>query len=218
MTTKRISRLALLVFMIAVLPVFLGAATLATIGSPSAFTDGANVAPATFLSGVAGQPAPFNAIIGSDGTGPNFSATFSFNYAPVSVPSATITIGIWDNDAAAAGNQVASFTEGSVNDLTTPLNTAFEGHGGTNNEYDVYTITLPPAVLPDVNGGTPSFTLTLQGPGIGALGATPFNGAGLAFARLDSVPLATVPEPGTWAMLLTGIGAITMRRLALRRR
>lgn len=88
------------------------------------------------------------------------------------------------------------------------------------------------------NGGPHSYTVTVNGSGIGtytsgfggfvARSATSFNGvAGQSYtvafngiangdttSFIDSVALAVVPEPATWAMLLAGFGLVgfAMRR------
>jgi hypothetical protein len=179
--------------------------TVVSIGTQH-FADGSKPGTGTFNAAVAGQPAPFNGFIGSDITGPNFSGTWNYIFTPPSpIGGATLELGIYDHDSAAAGNQVASFTLNGTVDLTTTLNTAFEAHGGTNSEYDLYTITLPGTAFSALSTGSATFALTLQGPGLGVLGTTPFNGAGLDFATLDIAPVvvAAVPEPSTASLSLS---------------
>jgi hypothetical protein len=78
--------------------------------SPS-FADGSHPATATVLAALTG-PAPFNAICGSDtGTNgsTNCSANWTFNYTIPSgdtILAASLTLGIWDIDSKATGNQV----------------------------------------------------------------------------------------------------------------
>ncbi len=186
-----------------------------TLGSATpSFTDGqTGIGTATYNTAVAGNAAPFNGFIGSDVNGPNFSASWTYNYAPIAnISTATLTIGIFDGDSAAAGNQVASFTLGA-NDLTATLNAAFEGHGGASGEYDIYTITLPSATFAALAAGTPGFSLSLQN-GLGVLGGTPFNGAGLDFSTLtintDRTP--EVPEPASLALLGSGLAGVVRLR------
>ena len=180
-----------------------------TIGSQH-FTDGQIVGSAAFAASLTGQPAPFDAIIGSDITGPNFSGAWTFHYTlstGASIASASIAIGIWDSDSQAGGNQVGSFTLNTTADLTVPLNTAFEGHGGATGEYDVYSATIPASAFASLAGGNATFNLALTAPGLGVLGSTDFNGAGLDFSTLQVVTStpATAPEPATWGMLAAGL-------------
>src|SRR5262245_20539966 len=82
------------------------------------FPNGAGV----FDAASGGEPAPFNAFCGSDFS-PNCASNFTFTFAaPASANNATFTIGLFDHDSAAAGNQVALFTIGGV-DFTTSFNT-----------------------------------------------------------------------------------------------
>src|SRR5205085_10931811 len=93
-------------------PGLLRAGVLQSIGTQH-FADGQTVTTGVFITTVTGQTAPFNAYIGSDPTGPNFSATWAFRYALLALAGATLAIGIVDHDSAAAGNQVALLTEGA---------------------------------------------------------------------------------------------------------
>ena len=179
------------------------------------WTSGTILTTSQFTTAVGGQPAPFNAFIGSDVSGPNFSASWDFVLGiptGATVTGATLTLGIYDHDSKAPGNQVASFTVGST-DLTSLLNIQFESFGGANAEYDVYTITLPSAAFATLQSGSASFALSLQGPGLGILGTTPFNGAGLDFSTLDVTTASPTPEPGTaWLLLSSVPGLIALRR------
>jgi len=194
-----------------------GAQVNTTLGDQD-FTNG------TFLSGVAafntpsvGEPAPFDQFRGSDPVANSvFSESFTFNYAPiVGVTSATITLGIFDHDSQAAGNQVASFTVDG-NDLTALLNADFEARGGSQAEYNVYTVALPGSAFAALLDGSATFGLTLAAPSLGA-GATPLpgNGAGLDFATLR-INTSAIPESGTLALLASSLlpvaGAVIRRR------
>ena len=182
------------------------------------FADGAKPTTAAFLTAGAGEPAPFNgAFIGSDVTGPNFSANWTFSYAALSnVTAGNLTLGIYDHDSAATGNQVASFTLNGI-DLTSALNTLFESHGGANREYNVYTLTLPSLTFAALATGTATFDLTLQGPGLGILNQTTNNGAALDFSTLGitsqgTQPPSQVPESTTVSLMLAAFPWLIMRR------
>jgi hypothetical protein len=177
------------------------------------FTNGSTVGAGAFNTTDKGQPAPFNMFCGSDTTGPNCSATWTFNYAVPSftIYGASLTLGILDIDSAAPGNQVASFTLNGSYDLTSVLNAASEGlNGGTgapDKQYDVLTITIPASDFAALAGGSATFALTLQGQGLAVpttlnpTGLTRFNGAGLDFSTLD----IESPELSCWMLFLTGM-------------
>ncbi|MBV9227345.1 MAG: PEP-CTERM sorting domain-containing protein [Acidobacteriaceae bacterium] len=195
-----------------------------TLGSPTpSFANGqVPIGTATYNAAVAGNAAPFNGFIGSDVTGPDFSASWSYSYSPIvgTIASATLMLGLYDADSAAPGNQVALFTL-SGTDLTTSLNTSLEalhgGAGAANAEYDILTITLPASTFTALAGGTPALNLRLQGPGLGVLGTTPFNGAGLDFSTLTINTQAAVPEPSACVLAAIGIAAIGWVRFRHRR-
>ena len=127
---------------------------------------------------------------------------------------------MWDGDAQAGGNQVGSFTLNGTIDLTAPLNAAFEGHGGATGEYDVYSAAIPASAFASLAGGSAAFSLALSAPGLGVLGNTDFNGAGMDFSTLQlvtSTPVAT-PEPATWGLLTAGVMLAAMGRRRFCRR
>lgn len=181
---------------------------------PSPFNDGTKQTVGAYNTAVAGQPMPFNAFCGSD-TASNCSATWTFSYVvPVgdTITSAIFTLGIYDIDSAATGTQVFSFTLNGSDDLRSLLNAASEGlNGGTgslNSYYNVLTITVPEGDFVDLDGGAATFALALQGPGLGVLGNTTHNGAGLVFSSLDmeaTGPVAPIPEIPSWMLFLTGV-------------
>jgi hypothetical protein len=178
------------------------------------FADGATPTTGAFLAAGAGEPAPFDgALIGSDGTGPNFSASWTFSYAAQSnVTGGTLTLGIYDHESSASGNQVASFALNGI-DLTAVVNSLFETRGGANREDNVYALTLPGSTFASLATGNVTVALTLQAPGLGLLGPTDFNGAALDFSTLDITAQGTpVPEPATIGLLLVGIPFLLMAR------
>ena len=143
--------------------------------------------------------------------GGNFSASWTFNYVPFVEPiaSASITIGILDHDSAASGNQVNSFLVGG-NDMTSALNTAFESAGGSNGEYNVYTLGLDSSVFASLDGSV-TVSLALMGPGLqtaligGAITETPSNGAHLIYSSLTVNP---VPIPAAAPLFLSALAAL----------
>jgi hypothetical protein len=177
------------------------------------FTDGQLVPSATFNTASAGEPAPFDQFYGADSlAGPDFSKSWTFNFAAgLTVLSASLTLGITDNDAAAPGSQVNSFTLDATNNLTTALDTAFEAPvQAVSNQYKVYTIVIPPAALGAFGDGSATFSLTLQN-AVNVLNQTVHNGAGLDFSRLDLTTVdnqVATPEPSTWLLLVSGLGGL----------
>src|SRR5271166_3289851 len=76
------------------------------------FMSGTKVGAGTFNTTSAGEPPPFNAFIGSDVSGPNFSASWTFSYGAIAdtITGATLEIGLLDADSSAApGNTVSSY-------------------------------------------------------------------------------------------------------------
>jgi hypothetical protein len=131
-----------------------------------------------------------------------------------------LTLGIYDIDSAASGNQVASFFLDGTDDLTSLLNVQSEAlnsnTGSANSFYNVLTITIPGADFADLTGGSATFALTLQGPGLGTLGSTTSNGAGLEFSTLNMEamgPMSPTPEPTTWVLFLGGIACFGIKLL-----
>jgi hypothetical protein len=175
------------------------------------FTNGQTVGAGTFNAASSGQPAPFNAFIGSDISGPNFSGTWTFSYGAIAdtITGATLEIGLLDGDSAAPGNQVASYSIGGI-DLTSLLNTVMEASPGANSVEVYYTITLPSSTFSILAGGSPTVSLTLQGPGLGVLGTTTFNGAALDFSTvtIDTGTGTATPLPAALPLFATGIGGL----------
>ncbi|MBX3617009.1 hypothetical protein [Nitrosomonas sp.] len=181
--------------------------TIVTLGDQD-FADGEKPTTGAFLTAGAGEPAPFDGLFsGSDVSGPNFSASWTFSYGAIAdtITGGSLILGIYDHESAASGSQVASFTVNGV-DLTGALNTLFEAHGGASREDNVYTLALPASTFAGLASGTVNVALSLKGPGLGLFGETTFNGAALDFSTLD---IATaVPEPLTSTLLLIGVPAV----------
>ena len=174
------------------------------------FTDGQLISGDEYTAAVSGQLAPFNDFIGSD-LSSHFSASYSFAFAAQPISSATFALGIFDADSAAEGDQVGAFSINGI-DLTRLLNAAFNSHGGTQREYNVFTITLPTNVLVSIATGQANIALTLAGPGLAGIAGdsslpSSFNGAGLDFSTLTLNPTTNaVPEPSSLALVtLAGI-------------
>ena len=184
------------------------ASVIRTLGDQD-FADGATVTSGALLAASAGEPFPFNGpFIGSDAGGPNFSASWTFTYGllPFAIQTASITLGITDHDSAAAGSQLASFTVDG-NNLTSLLDALFEASQAPSGRYHVYTVAIPASAFPALADGSATFSLTLQGPGLGILGPTQFNGAGLDFSTIILTPILT-PEPAGSILLLAGLAGL----------
>jgi hypothetical protein len=195
------------------------AAVILTLGDQD-FTDGSLIAVGTFTSASVGEPSPFTSFQGSDvGQGGNFSAVWTFNFAPGSVTSASITFGSYDHDSAATGSQLASFFVDGI-DMTAALNALFETPGvGTQQEVNVFTLALSGAALASLSDGSATFSFSLQGPALcGNSGSTNScaqnvgNGAGLDFSTLNLTQAQVVPEPGSLALLGIAAGAFAFSR------
>ena len=192
-------------------PAWAAAASI-TIGDQD-FTDDTFVTLTDFNNASVGEPAPFNQFCGGDPANfPSCSASWSFVLAPPAiVTGASLAIGMYDHDSAAAGDQVALLTVGGV-DLTAAFNALLNATGGTQTEYNVYALELPNAVFAAIASGTVPVVLNFQGPGLGGqIGSSastlPNNGVGLDFSTLT-----VAPEPATLLLLGLGIGTIATRR------
>lgn len=158
------------------------------------------------------DPAPFDVPNGTDGSGPDFSASWTFTYAAPLGPvnSGLLEFGLYDGDSAASGDQVALFTLNGF-DLTAELNAILEAKPGLQGSENFYSFVLPGSVYAQLATGSATFALTLKGPGLGILGETPNNGAWLDFATLtvgsrDVDPGPGIPEPSAWALMIAGFG------------
>ena len=131
--------------------------------------------------------------------------------------AASLTLGIWDIDSAAAGDQVASYQIVGGDNLTSTFNTTANTLASVNSEYDVFTFALSNFLALD--GGSATVQLALKGPGLGVLGTSTFNGALLVFSELDLTTAPggnpsnpAVPEPATLVLVATGCAAAVARR------
>jgi len=200
----------------------------------SGFVDGQTVGffPDVFFA-QQGQQAPFGSVSGHEYL-QNFQAFWQFNFGAItsSITSASLSFGIWDHDSSATGDQVASFLlDGS--DFTSTLNGLFNGKGGTDEEYNIYTVDLM-SISNLLTDGILNVALDLQGSGLvtefgtGIVSNTFFNGAGLIFSSLaieysdvaapspNPNPNATaVSEPPAMALLALGLLMFVRRKRSL---
>lgn len=169
---------------------------------------------AEFNGASAGEPAPFNSFNGSDPIGPNFSASWTFAFAPGSYDSGSLSFGIFDHDSSSSGSQLAYFGVDGV-DLTSGMNALMESYGGGQREVNIYSLLLSASALAVMSDGMAQFLLTLKAPNDNvpdlSLG---FNGAGLDFSTLglDTGGAPSVPEPGTLALLGLGLAGLGLTR------
>jgi hypothetical protein len=183
---------------------------------------------------IAGQAAPFfDQSCGADVLG-DCSANWSLSVVGAitdPILSASLTLGIVDHDSDADGSQLGSFTVDG-NSLTGALDAEFEGAGGFDGMYNVYTIDLA-GFFADLADGSALISLALAGPGLqtctfvlicpGApvVSDTAFNGANLIFSSLTIETLDTtipaVPLPAAvwlFGTALIGLAGFGKRRKA----
>ena len=169
-----------------------GIITVSVGNAASGLTDGDHPAVFPDLVGIqGGQLAPFDAGIGSELFGDAGSVDWTFNYAAIAdtIISASLTIGIVDHDSMSSGNQLDAFS-GDGSSLFTELNTAFEGSGGSDGEYNEYTIDLA-SLLADLADGSFLTALDIGGTGLqtalfgGAVSETASNGFHLIYSTLS---------------------------------
>ncbi|MFT4940961.1 MAG: hypothetical protein ACI88A_004022 [Paraglaciecola sp.] len=202
--------------------------TLGSDPAASGFVDGQILS----LSDVLGAPTAMTYDTNNNGseTLSNYDSTWTHSFGAITdtILSAQFTIGIYDHDSASAGSQLGAFSLDS-SDYSATLDALFEGGGGANSQYNVYSFSLGAGSLAQLLDGVLSAGLTLAGPteSPGLLPSFPdqitqFNGARLIFSSLsittqDQVQPPgpnPVPEPGVLALLFAGLGIVFARRKA----
>jgi hypothetical protein len=157
----------------------------------------------------------------------NYDSTWTHSFGVIrdTILSAQFTIGIYDHDSASDGSQLGAFSLDSV-DHSATLDALFEGSGGAQNQYNVYSFSLDAGFLAQLADGTLSSALTLTGsvfsPGLLQFQdeTYDFNGSQLIFSSLSITtqvqpPVPNpVPEPSVLALLVTGFGIVFARRKA----
>ncbi|HWW65777.1 MAG TPA: PEPxxWA-CTERM sorting domain-containing protein [Sphingomonadaceae bacterium] len=139
---------------------------------------------------------PFGGAGGYFSVGPSDGSPATFNLGPVSQISF-----LWGSVDGNAGYNVLTL-----------LGTSDPSNGGAAYTYDGVDI-LNPANGFQGSGGTALVTLTFSGDDATNFTGLQFNANQNAF-EIDSMNVAAVPEPATWAMMIGGFGLIglSMRR------
>jgi hypothetical protein len=177
------------------------------------YVDGAGIG--DFVDFPTVEEAPFDNVCGHDEDGPSCATSWAFALGgPLSVTSASFTVGMLDHDSAAAGDQLAFFRIGGV-DLTASLNALLETHGGQQATANIYTLDLPASVLASFLSGSLLVEFGFQNGMRDDGSVTPFNSVAFDFATLEFQP---VPEPATILLVGGGAAALVGRRLRSRRR
>ena len=200
--------------------------TLGSDPSASGFVDGQILT----IFDLLGLPTPMTYDTNTNGSDPieNYDSTWTHSFGAITdtILSAQLTIGIYDHDSASAGNQLGAFGLDGT-DFTATLDGLFEGSGGANNEYNVYSIALGAGFFAQLVDGTLAAALALSGPveSPGLLPTFPnqidaFNGAQLIFSSLSITTQDAgnpggpdpIPEPGALSLLLAGLGILLAKR------
>lgn len=166
------------------------------------FEDGSLLSIPSFNLAAEGEPFPFDSFRGDD-TWENFSASWTFSYEPLPVTSASLVLGLYDDDSYRPGDQVASFWIDGI-DVTVPLGAQIESREAENAGFYIYELALPDATLAALSDGEATFSLSLQP---GSCPCQLRNGAGIDFAMLE-----IIPEPGTGLLLGLGLSCMAAGR------
>lgn len=188
------------------------------------FNDGETPPVLDIINAISGQPAPFDQSYGNDPLGTVLTGSWTFNsYGAIleTIVQATITVAIQGHESASPGSQLASFLLDGMS-LTTEMNDLFENHGGGQDEYNVYTLTIPNTLYSELADGSATFYIELQGPVEkvsivdGSTVTNDGNGGFLIYSTLDISTEAAgngdIPEPATMALLATGAAGLIAKR------
>lgn len=182
------------------------------------------------LAAQTGQTGVFNGVHGNSVNDDPDLIGWLFNNGGAitdTIISASISIGLWDIDSSAAGDQLEAFTLDGFN-FNTILNTMFEDSGGTSyEEFNVFTIDFDSSFFTNLTDGLLDVGLDIGGVGIKSdLSESPFNRYFLISSVLtietedftepdpDPEPEPTpVPEPSTLAIFALGMIGLASRRI-----